>query len=443
MGNVTLNDEQAAAFAWLRRFASRQADDAAMAVLEGFAGVGKTTLVAELVKAAVMCGLRVAVMAPTNKAVCVLESKLGSETRQAEFGSLHSFLGLRMREREDGSQSCEPEGRCTLHEYDLAIVDECSMVSESLFSVIAKSKRLCQVLFVGDPAQLPPVSDGGRESPVFRMVSCKVRLNTIVRQQAGNPIIAASVAVRHAIEQQRRITLPELMAAFPATMPCPVGTLQGGLSTIVNGLVFEHQAGRTARALAWRNRTVNAINAMTHAALHPECGPGFAHGERVIAQTEFRAQKLDSLSTHRVLTSEELTVVRADMRAHPTYPEIPARLVTLNTDEGQTITAWVAQDDAAFQTVISNLWAQYRQCKKDNQQPDARSLSAKAWNMTNSFAPIRHTYAMTAHKSQGSTFDTTFLDWDDLMQQRSEFDFNRMLYVALTRASRHMAIVLR
>lgn len=443
MQDVTLNDDQAAAFKLLSGFALGQVGGgASMAVLEGFAGTGKTTLMAELIRQ-LAPSLRMAVMAPTNKAVAVLEGKMHAETTDVAFGSVHHFLGLRMREQEDGTQTCEPEGRASLHEFDLAIVDECSMVSESLFEALARSKRQCRVLFVGDPAQLPPVSDAGRESPVFRMVQTKTRLNTIVRQTDGNPIIAASIAVRAAIEQGRRIALPELMASLPSGAS-PVGVLSGGVRTIVDGLVFEQRNARTTRALAWRNKTVNAINSMTHAALHPDAVHGFAPDECVVAQSEFRCEVVSTPGrTQRVMTSEELSVVAVNDTAHPRYPGVSAYALTLENDNGVLLRAYVAQYDAQLQSIIKQHWTDYHAAKASKQFAQARTLSAKAWDLTRAFAPVRHTYAVTAHKSQGSTFDTTFLDWDDLMQQRNDFEFNRMVYVALTRASKYMAIVVK
>ena len=236
MGKITLTAEQQIAFDALRDFAEGRTG-AALAVLEGFAGTGKTTVVAELLNA--LCGLRVACMAPTNKAVAVLKAKTDSG---AEFGSVHSFLGLRLTEMEDGTQKCAPEGRCTLHDYDFAVVDECSMVSESLFREIVQSKRSCRVLFVGDPAQLPPVEDG-RESPVFRMIGNKQRLSSIVRQAAENPIIAASLVVRRDIEAGRRTSVADLADAF-GPPPASAGVMGGGAESIIAALIAEHSAGR-------------------------------------------------------------------------------------------------------------------------------------------------------------------------------------------------------
>jgi len=71
----------------------------------------------------------------------------------------------------------------------------------------------------------------------------------------------------------------------------------------------------------------------------------------------------------------------------------------------------------------------------------AKDLSDQAWALRKAFAPLRHVYAITAHKSQGSTFDTAIVDYADLALMRSASQFNRSLYVAATRAREHLAVV--
>lgn len=439
-----LNADQQRAIEVLLPWAMGYGDEqGSMAVLEGFAGSGKTYMVAALLRAlAGRCGA-LAVMAPTHKAVSVLEGKMGTDLMGVQFGSLHSFLGLRMQEREDGTHACNEDGRASLHEFSLAVVDECSMVSEALFESLLRLKRTCRVLFVGDPAQLPPVSDNGRDSPVFRMVPIKLRLNTIVRQQAGNPIIGASVAVRACIDQGRRVSLPELMEAVPSVRgePCAIGVMNGGTQAIVDGLVFEHQNGRSARAVAWRNNTVQTINDRTHAAMFG--APGFSVGEPLVAQDEFQAESLDNpYKKLRVRNSEEMRVQEVTLlAAHPDYADMPAYRMVLSRDGALPVLAHVAANPQQLQSKLTQIWAQYRQAKAENRGGHAKHLSQQAWAIKKAFAPVRHTYAMTAHKSQGSTFDTVFLDWNDMMGQRSDFEFNRMVYVAMTRASKFMALV--
>lgn len=447
MEKITFTSEQQAAFELLKDFALGNGS-AAMACLEGFAGTGKTTLVAKLLHA-LPADMPVAVMAPTNKAVGVLQAKLQADgdVWGLEFGSLHSFLGLRLKEGEDGAHRCAQDGAASLHEYRLAVIDECSMVSEALFTAVLRAKRNCRVLFVGDPAQLPPVEDRGQDSPVFRMVNLKARLNTVVRQAQENPIIAASMRVREAINANRRMSLQELMEAFPATGPSAAGVMGGGQSALVHTLVAERQAGRDARALAWRNATVQSINAQCHARLYPEAPFAFAPGERVMLNEEHRSEGREGFHPQRIFNSEECTVVAVQAVVHPTYPQVQALQVQLSRDDAKQpgmAMVYVAKDERALMQHKEALWREYRVLKASSAAlSKIKAASASAWSLAKAFAPLRHTYAMTAHKAQGSTFDTALVDWDDLQRQPTDYEFNRLIYVAMTRAANFMAVVVR
>lgn len=446
MEKITLTSEQQAAFELLRDFAIGNGS-AAMACLEGFAGTGKTTLVAKLLHA-LPAGMPVAVMAPTNKAVGVLQAKLQAEgdVQGLEFGSLHSFLGLRLKEGEDGSHQCTMDGVASLHEYRLAVIDECSMVSEALFTAVLRAKRNCRVLFVGDPAQLPPVEDKGEDSPVFRMVNLKARLNAVVRQAQENPIIAASMRVRDAINANRRMSLQELIEAFPAAGPSAAGVMTGGQSAIVQTLGAERQAGRDARALAWRNATVQSINAQCHALLYPNAPFAFAPGERVMLGEEYRSEGREGFAAQRLFNSEECTIAGVHAVVHPTYPQVPTLQVVLRreNDEWSPAMVYVAQDERALARHKEALWREYRVLKASGAAlSKIKAASGAAWMLAKAFAPLRHTYAVTAHKAQGSTFDTALVDWEDLQRQPTDYEFNRLIYVAMTRAAKFMAVVVR
>src|SRR5690606_34968265 len=135
-----------------------------------------------------------------------------------EFRSIHSFLGLKVRDNEDGTRQCQQDGTPSLHQYQLAIIDECSMISDQLFGMIVSAARSCRVLFVGDPAQLPPVDQAAvrqQLSPTFERVQHKAVLTEVVRQAAGNPIIAMSMKIREAIEQGRAMSTEALLDAMP------------------------------------------------------------------------------------------------------------------------------------------------------------------------------------------------------------------------------------
>ncbi len=69
---IALTDEQQAAYLAAADFI--EGDDREM-VIAGAAGTGKTTVIGHVVKALVRRGLKVAITAPTNKAVGVLSQK--------------------------------------------------------------------------------------------------------------------------------------------------------------------------------------------------------------------------------------------------------------------------------------------------------------------------------------------------------------------------------
>jgi ATP-dependent exoDNAse (exonuclease V) alpha subunit len=133
-----LTEEHQAAYAAAVDFI--EGDDREM-VIAGAAGTGKTTVVGHVVKALVRQGLKVAITAPTNKAVGVLSQK----TREAVgycpnvwVGTIHALLGLKPElDERHGRQFLRQSGRPRTEEGMVIVVDECSMVDQSLLSTPA------------------------------------------------------------------------------------------------------------------------------------------------------------------------------------------------------------------------------------------------------------------------------------------------------------------
>lgn len=422
---------------------------------DNFIVTHNTTLVGELIKRHGSATGKIAIAAPTNKAVRVLREKLGDSCR-VEYGSIHSFLGLKMEELDNGDQRCKKEGEANLKEFRLAIVDECSMISVELFRYIIMAQQGCRVLFVGDPAQLPPVGD--REtSPVFEMVQNKVTLSEVVRQAAENPIIRLSMRIREAIEADCMADPKTITESLPdpvnGTAACLV---YGGQQTATTWALDEINRGRDARIIAFTNAKVQRYNADIHEA---RFGIGnacrFSVGETVMAHQAFDAiSELDAKVG--IYTSEELEIVDIQQDCHPYYPHVSAHKLVVLRDNGSHVSCHVADNQRALDDEVNSLFAKWRDAKSEAEiarkngarqaviqdlEAKSKSYSAQAWALRKAFAPIRHVYAITAHKSQGSTFDTALVDYNDLAKMRTAFDFNRALYVAVTRPRSYLAVV--
>ena len=136
-------------------------------VLSGFAGSGKTFLSMRLLRMVEATGLCWTVVAPTHKAVGVLRQALSLEGLQPTWypSTIHRLLRLKLK-RQGDRELCEPteQTAMALEHLGLVLIDEASMVDSSLLQVALQCAHpfRTRLVFVGDPAQLPPVGEGGR-----------------------------------------------------------------------------------------------------------------------------------------------------------------------------------------------------------------------------------------------------------------------------------------
>ena len=67
---------------------------------------------------------------------------------------------------------------------------------------------------------------------------------------------------------------------------------------------------------------------------------------------------------------------------------------------------------------------------------DARAnpkLWKKFWALKELFHEIKYAYAITAHRSQGSTYEQVFVDYQDILYNRNRKEAFQCLYVACSR----------
>jgi len=183
------------------------------AVLTGYAGVGKSTVLGKLVEN--FQNMKVGATAPTHKAVRVIK-RMTPNQRLYQFGTIHSFFGLKQNIR-DGKIVYENEfgfmNKLKVDFISVLIIDEGSMLDIKLLKAILDYKKKrpnLRLIITGDPFQLPPV--GEKESLAFskeadkRYNVLRLGLSKIMRQVEGNPILEFATAIRENPEQ--RVTIP-------------------------------------------------------------------------------------------------------------------------------------------------------------------------------------------------------------------------------------------
>jgi len=435
----------------LEQFASGETPHG-IATLQGYAGVGKTTVVAELLTK-IGSAMSVLVTAPTHKALAVLGQKL--DGAPCELMTTQAALGLKLTELDSGEHRLQEDGAACIADFDLAIVDEASMISAELFAAMLSSRRRCRILFVGDPAQLAPVGSE-EQSPAFGpIVPLHVRLTEVVRQAEEHPSIRMSVLLRKNVANGEAPCLPELAAMLQDGDDRFICITSGGEAAIQQYALDALKHGLDTRILAFTNSATIRHNRAIHDALYPGVD-GFAVGEKVIAQEGFKdATKRTWTQTAKtfdqVRTSELLTVKRMTHCLNPSYPQFDAWMVEMRRDQSEEVVcAWVARDRAAVEREISALFDTWRARKAEAEKAPPRErielfkaaklCSKEAWALRKTFANIRHAYALTIHKSQGSTFETVLIDWTSMSRGTPE-DMARLAYVAITRPSKFAVIV--
>lgn len=173
-------------------------DDIFSKKIVGYAGTGKTTIIAELRNQIYkkFPNLNVAFLTPTGKASSVLKSKLKNSNAiydQDFIGTIHSLI-YKPETRYDSKLKTHVILRwikkpLSAVYYNLVIIDEASMITEKIYNDLCYFEK--SIIYIGDHGQLPPVGDNFNilKNPDFI-------LTKIHRQALNSPIIALSKFVR-------------------------------------------------------------------------------------------------------------------------------------------------------------------------------------------------------------------------------------------------------
>lgn len=443
MTKIELNEGQGAA---LREILEARDAGRARHLLTGYAGTGKTTLMQAVVRELKALKLAVAVTAPTHKAVQVLAGKLG----EAGLGdvhtmTIHSLLGLKPAAGEGERSILKRGDKSRSAFYDVVVIDECSMIGSDLQGFIDNDLRRHFVLYVGDPAQLPPV--GEVAAPCFSITS-RSNLSAIVRQAAGNPILQAATKLR----EQQSGPVDWSWTEASESPPCGVYLASDDASAWMQGAFTsdEFKANNDAfRYIAYTNETVHRVNEQVRQWIYGHTDTPFVPGERVLC----RKPVLNERGLPAFNTNEEATVTSisagthtlhfskqkaaADRRALDAWEHhLPVWRVTLRGDGDEPL------------VVTCNLPFN----RDDVKALDRRLVSeAKAnkgrwyerFQFLEDVADLRSVYALTVHSSQGSTFDNVFLDVRDCskLERSDPLQMQQLLYVAVTRPRYALVLV--
>lgn len=403
--------------------------------LEGYAGTGKTFLTKLILDYCTKHDLKVILAAPTNKAAKVL-----SQISNEEAITIAKMLGIRPKiDQTTGKEVYVPDSEANppnLENYDLVILDEASMIGAELFKLLSEQFTLFgpKFLFLGDPAQLPPV--GEKESPVFTQVEAQAKLTKVVRYSGAILNYATAlrtekkfVPVKKYVDQKTLKSLDKRQ--FAQT-----------LFSAFDSKEFKDNSDY-CRVLAWTNKQVSQWNQQIRSTIFGNQAPQFVSGERLIA-TSACTRRVEGMKTINGDKFQEVVILPSSgeivvMEAHQ-----KKEVVKYGHMKGDVFNYWEInavdeeQNEKTFRVLATSEKPRYEGMLKDFAQ--TRNWDGY-WGLKRAFDSLQYAYALTVHRSQGSTFERVFLDLPNLLANYKSQERKQLLYTAATRASEQLVVL--
>lgn len=224
--HINLTNDQRNALEKLQTFLE---SDERVFILQGYAGSGKTTLLKGLVEYLKSIEKKYQLMAPTGRAAKVINQKTGFESTTIHKG-IYSF-----EELQEIKQSEDENDVSFLYQYkirnnpevhdSILIIDEASMVSDILsqgeffrfgsghllrdlvtYGRIQETTTTSKIIFIGDPAQLPPIGmnfspalDSTYLSETYKVSVSQAEMKEVKRQDANNGILISATKIRQCL----------------------------------------------------------------------------------------------------------------------------------------------------------------------------------------------------------------------------------------------------
>lgn len=434
----------------LAKFMAENTNDVIF-LMTGYAGTGKTSVIASMVGTLTTLRQKSVLLAPTGRAAKVLRSYTGKEAH-----TIHRKI-YRQKSATDGVGKFVLDRN--LHRETFFIVDEASMIpDESSEGSLFGSGRLledlleyvytgtdCKLILVGDVAQLPPV--GSIVSPaldesVLRATGFALEtfeLRQVIRQSEGSGILMNATAVRQQVSDGD-LSIPELVLNGYNDIE------RLGGNDLIERLAESYDRCGTDGAIV----VVNSNNLANR------------YNQGIRNRVFFREEEISTgdiimvvKNNYYWLKDEEkasfiangdIAEVRRIRRFEDIYGMRFAEMTLWFRDTEMEIDAKVMLDTLMMSTpslspeksrdLYYAVLADHPGIKSKRKQYEA-VRDDPYYNALQ----IKFAYAVTCHKSQGGQWERVFIDQGMFNRQEPTIDYLRWFYTALTRATGKVYLV--
>lgn len=437
--------------------------------LTGAGGTGKTFITNYFIKNCKYSNSIIKCTSPTHKACRVFSEALNGkivDTIQSTFGLR---LDLKLEDFDPANPQFNPAATPKLENIKLLLIDEASMLPAKLVTYICNEckKNKIKIIFIGDSYQLAPVNE--KESIAFKRCSKVYELKELVRQDVNNPVVFLLDLIRNDIKHK---TFNFLNYIYKNPNASKYNELGEGF-TICNSEQFKelidihfHNEEYTKnidmyRMIAYTNNKVSAWNNYIRNIIIKDSDKNIITKNDLIMSYETIVNEFLEI----VINNSEEYIIREITDYVEDKYGFKGFLVKFQLIHGGKITKPLFILDHKDRPTILNYyniintlinsakqanggtrvkkWKEYFNFKKKY------LLAANILNKTGDILykrDIDYGFAITAHKSQGSTYTNVFVDLTDMIINKNGLmytdidDMLRRLYVACSRTKKNLII---
>ena len=440
--------------------------------LTGAGGVGKTFVTKYIIDNCNYGFNSIKCSSPTHKACRVFSQAIDRDRVETIQSVLGLRLNLALENFDPDRPQFDPKGQIKLEGISFLIVDEASMLPYKLVNFIVKlcKERSIKVLFIGDSSQLAPVNED--KSSAFSRCYKVYTLTTIVRQESINPLTNLLKTLRGDIQYKsnnflRFINdnkgLHELDEHGQGFVILDRSNFE---QEIINSFSREDYRSNIDmfKIICYTNRAVSVWNNFVRSKIIPN------YDKEIITKNDlimsYTTQVDDFMSTI-IHNSEEYIVHDIANFVSPTY-DFKGYIVKLRKIHGGEITRPLFVIDhkdpftiqhyfkihnelkdaglAATGATRTQMWKRYFEFHNENLL--LSNIIDRNNGKTLVDRDLDYGFAISSHKSQGSTYDTVFVDVNDIIYDKNgklygdRMDMLRRLYVACSRPRKKVIMLI-
>jgi len=423
-------------------------------LLKGFAGTGKTTIIGTIVMNLWKAKKSAVLMAPTGRAAKVISNYSGKEAF-----TIHKKIYFPKKDKSGGVKFVLQPNK---HKNTIFIVDEASMIPDipsesklldngSLLDDLMQyvySGHQCNLLLIGDTAQLPPVkldlSPALNENTLslnYNKEVTTVELDEVVRQEQNSGILINATNIREALDNSfydsfkfnldgfkdiiRLIDGYEIMDAINDAYS-NLGNEETAIIVRSNKRANMYNQQIRSRILFNENELSSGDYLMVvknnYFWLKPTTEAGFiANGDIIEVLEIFKIEELYDF---------RFAEVKVRMVDYPKMQPFETVLL-LDTISAETPSLPYEESNRLYQEVMKDFENETSKYKK--------FLKVKGNKHFNALQ-VKFSYAITCHKSQGGQWNTVFVE-QPYLPNGIDRDYLRWLYTAITRAKEKLYLI--